>query len=102
MTAIMTRKFIPARELIDQWMKDPEFAKEYDALEEEFALASAVIGARAKANLTQAELANRMNTTQSAIARLEGGKSRPSTSTLEKLAKATGTRLQISFVENSK
>lgn len=102
MTAIMTRKFIPARELIDQWMKDPEFAKEYDVLEEEFALASAVIGARAKANLTQAELANRMNTTQSAIARLEGGKSRPSTSTLGKLAKATGTRLQISFVENSK
>ena len=38
-----------------------------------------------------------MGTTQSAIARLEGGKSRPSTTTLAKFAKATGTRLRVSF-----
>ena len=38
-----------------------------------------------------------MGTTQSVIARLEGGKSRPSTTTLAKLAKATGTRLRVSF-----
>jgi len=38
-----------------------------------------------------------MKTTQAVVARLEGGGSRPSTRTLEKYAKATGTRLKISF-----
>jgi ribosome-binding protein aMBF1 (putative translation factor) len=91
----MTYKFIPAKVLFDEWDKDPEFRAAYDALEEEFALASAVIGARAYANLSQAELAERMNTSQSAIARLESGRSRPSTATLSKLAAATGTKLRI-------
>ena len=88
-------KFIPAKLLFDEWHKDPEYMKEYDALEGEFALASQIIGARARANLTQAELAERMNTSQSAVARLESGRSRPSVTTLEKLAKATGSKLRI-------
>ena len=91
----MSSKFIPAKLLFDEWHKDPEYMKEYDALEDEFALASQIIGARARANLTQAELAERMNTSQSAIARLESGRSRPSTRTLEKLAAATGSKLRI-------
>ncbi|MXP41982.1 helix-turn-helix domain-containing protein [Altererythrobacter soli] len=70
----------------------PEFVREYEALEEEFALASAVIGARAHAGLTQEELAERLGTSQSAIARLESGRSRPSATTLAKLAAATGTK----------
>jgi ribosome-binding protein aMBF1 (putative translation factor) len=94
----MSRKFIPVREVAKEWFKDPEFAREYEALEEEFALASAVIGARAHAGLTQEELAERMGTSQSAIARLESGRSRPSTTTLAKLAAATGTKLRVSFV----
>ena len=88
-------KFIPAKLLFDEWHKDPEYRKEYDALEGEFALASQIIGARARANLTQAELAERMNTSQCAIARLESGRFRPSTRTLEKLAAATGSKLRI-------
>lgn len=91
----MSRKFIPASVLFDEWRKDPEFMKEYDALEEEFALASQIIGARVHANLSQADLAERMNTSQSAIARLESGRFRPSTRTLEKLAAATGMKLRI-------
>ena len=84
-------------ELFAEWRKDPAYIRQYDALEEEFALAAALIKARADAGLTQEELAQRMGTTQSAIARLEGGKSRPSTTTLAKLAKATGTKLRVSF-----
>lgn len=91
----MSRKFIPVEESFAEWRKDPEFMKEYDALEEEFALASQIIGARAHANISQAELAERMNTSQSAIARLESGRFRPSTRTLEKLAAATGMKLRI-------
>jgi ribosome-binding protein aMBF1 (putative translation factor) len=90
-------KTIPLSKLSDEWFKDPEFVREYEALEEEFALAAALIKARADAGLTQEDLARRMGTTQSAVARLEGGKSHPSTTTLAKFAKATGTRLRVSF-----
>ncbi len=80
-----------------KWMKDPAYRKEYDALEEEFTLIAAVAKARIRAGLTRAQLAKRMKTTQSAIARLESGRGRPSTRTLTRFAKATGHRLKISF-----
>lgn len=76
-------------------LKNPAFRKEYDALEEEFALASELIGARAKAKLTQAQVARRMGTTQSAVARMESGRKLPSTSSLVKYAKATGHKVEI-------
>jgi len=80
-----------------KWMKEPGYRTEYEALEEEFALMAAVAKARERAGLSQAELAKRMKTTQSTIARLESGRSHPSTRTLTRLAKATGHRLKISF-----
>jgi transcriptional regulator with XRE-family HTH domain len=85
------------RDLHKKWMKDPAYRKEYDALEEEFALMAAVAKARMRAGLSQAELARRMKTTQSTIARLESGRGLPSTRTLGRFAKATGHRLKISF-----
>jgi ribosome-binding protein aMBF1 (putative translation factor) len=91
------RKFIPVEEAIGRWRKDPAFMKEYDALEEEFALVREIVKARAAAGLTQAQLAKRMQTTQGAIARLENARSLPSTRTLKRFAEATGHRLRISF-----
>ena len=84
-------------DLHKKWLKEPKYRKAYEALEEEFVLASAVIDVRNSAGLTQKELARKMGTTQPVIARLESGRSRPSMRTLERLAKATGSRLQISF-----
>jgi transcriptional regulator with XRE-family HTH domain len=84
-------------ELHEGWMKDSAYRKEYGALEGEFALAAALIRARADAGLTQAQLAERMGTKQEVVARWEGGKVMPSTRTLARLAKATGTTLRISF-----
>jgi len=84
-------------DLHKKWMKNKEYRKAYEELAPEFELAHALIGARAAAGLTQEQLAQRMDTTQSVIARLEGGRTRPSTHTLERLATATGTRLRISF-----
>jgi transcriptional regulator with XRE-family HTH domain len=78
-------------------LKDPEVRRHYDALEEEFALMAEVAKARARAGLSQAELAKRMKTTQSAVARLESRRGLPSTRTLARFAKATGHRLKISF-----
>jgi len=82
-----------------QQMKDPKFKKEYDALEDEFALVRELIGARARAKMTQAQVARRMRTSQSAVARMESGRSMPSTSTLQKFAKATGHKLRITFAK---
>jgi ribosome-binding protein aMBF1 (putative translation factor) len=80
-----------------KWLKDREYRKAYETLEEEFALAAAIMKARNRAGLSQAELARRMETTQSTVARLESGRGRPSTRTLDRFAKATGHRLKITF-----
>jgi len=88
---------IRADALHKRWMKNPAYRREYEALAEEFALASALLEARGRAGLTQAQVARRMKTTQTAIARLEGGRVKPSTRTLERYARATGHRLVIGF-----
>ena len=85
------------RELHEQWMEYPEYRAEYESMGPEFELAQALIEARSRAGLTQGELARRMGTTQSVVARMEGGRVKPSTRTLERFAKATGMRLKISF-----
>src|SRR4051794_6032888 len=79
----MKRRSIAVSESFTQWRKDPAFRKAYNALDEEFALASAMIRARAEANMTQDQVARAMGTTQAVIARLEGGQVKPSTRTLE-------------------
>ena len=85
------------RDLHKEWRRDPEYWAAYDELGLEFDLARSVIEARVRAGLTQEQLARKMKTTQPVIARLESGRARPSTTTLTKLARATGTRLSIRF-----
>jgi transcriptional regulator with XRE-family HTH domain len=82
-------------------MEDPAYREEYETLEGEFALASTLIRARADAGLTQEELAERMGTKQAVVARWEGGKVMPSTRTLARLAKATGTTLRVTFMPSA-
>lgn len=93
----MTRKMIPVAEVAKRWLKDPAVRKAYDALEEEYAIAGAFIAARARAKMTQEQVAKRMGTTQAVVARLESGRTKPSTRTLERFALATGHRLKIDF-----
>lgn len=84
-------------ELFDEWKKDPEFVKEYEALEEEFSLASALISARSQADMTQQDVAEKMDTSQAYIAKLEGGAVSPTMKALKRYAAATGSRLKIVF-----
>lgn len=94
----MTTKTIKATDLHTEDMaNDPEYRAAYDALEGEFALVSALIQARTRAQLSQAEVASRMGTTESVVSRLESGRAKPSTRTLERYAKATGHTLHISL-----
>ena len=67
-------------------MEDPEYRREYDNLAGEFELARTLIEARANAGLTQEQLAKRMETSQSAVTRMESGKILPSGRTLEQFA----------------
>ena len=63
------------------WMNGPAYAKEYDALEEEFTVMAAIAKPRRRAGFSRVELARRMKTTQSTVARLESGRGQPSTRT---------------------
>ena len=80
----------------------PGVKKAYDALEQEFSFLDEVLKARASAGLTQAEVAERIGTTQSAIARLESGAGMPSVATLQRYARALGCRVEIKFVKASR
>jgi len=85
-------------ELKKRLMNNPEFREEYEKADAEFAIVEALVRARTAAKLSQAELARRIGTTQSAIARLEGGGVSPSLATLRRYAEATGTKLHVDLV----
>jgi len=77
----------------------PGFNEAYEALELEYELANQLLKARARAGLTQDDVAERMGTTKSAISRLEGsGKHAPSLTTLQRYARAVGCSLQVKLV----
>jgi len=88
---------ISLRAVKRRWLKEPGFKEGYDALAAEFAVADVLIEARTRAKLSQAQLAQKMGTSQSTIARLESGSAKPSLSTLERFAKATGMTMRVVF-----
>ena len=79
-------------------LKDEEFRAAFVQLEDEFALAAQLIEARKKAHMTQAEVACRMETTQSVVARLESGQPLPSLRSLKRYAQAVNGKVQIRVV----
>jgi ribosome-binding protein aMBF1 (putative translation factor) len=76
--------------LKSEMLADADTRAAYDALADEFAIARELIAARARAGLSQSEVAQRMGTTQSVVARLESGKRPPSMRTVERFAQAVG------------
>lgn len=95
---MLTHKELKARALSRVGVKD-----EYDRLDEEFLFIDQFLKARSAAGITQTEVAERIGTTQSAIARLEsgGGKHSPSLATLQKYAQALGCRLELRLVKKT-
>ena len=88
------------KELKELALKRFDVKVEYDSLDEEFTYLEEFLKARAAAGITQAEIAERIGTTQSAIARLEtgGGKHSPSLSTLRKYECALNCRLELRLI----
>ena len=85
-------------EYLKEQKKDPEFKREYDALEPEFAIIQALIDARKASGLTQKQLAEITGIAQADISKLENGNANPSLRTLQRLASGMGTSLKIEFV----
>lgn len=86
---------IPLKEFMARSLAKPDVKREYDALAPEFEISTELLRARLRAGLSQAELATRMGTSQSTIARLESGQALPSTKTLLRFARATGSKVQV-------
>lgn len=86
---------IPFEELKVRLLADPEVKREYDALAPEFEISAELLRARLRAGLSQSELAARMSTSQSTIARLESGQTLPSTKTLLRFAEATKSKIRL-------
>ena len=78
-------------------LKNPEFKKLYEESRPEFEIARAVIRARIEKGLTQKQLADKLNTKQSVISRVESANTTPSLSFLKRLAAALNTTLQVQF-----
>ena len=76
-------------------LANPEVREEYEIQAPAFGIARELIAARTRAGLTQVELAERMHTKQSTIARLESGRTMPSMRTLARYAEATVSRAVV-------
>lgn len=80
---------------LDKQLKDPEFKKEWDKLELRYAVIRQLIKIRNTYNLSQSELAKKLNTTQSVISRIENGTVNIGIDFLEKLARAFDKKVEI-------
>lgn len=83
---------------LEEQLKDPEFKKEYDALEPEFAVVRAILEARREKGITQKDLSDLTGIAQGDISKLENGNANPSVKTLKRIASAMGKTLRIEFV----
>ncbi|WP_022765496.1 helix-turn-helix domain-containing protein [Butyrivibrio sp. XPD2006] len=86
------------QELTNELMQDPDFKKEYEALQPEMNITRAILDARIRAGMTQTELAEKSGISQADICRLEKGTRNPSIALLKRLADAMDSTLRIEFV----
>lgn len=86
---------IDFQDLKKRLIANPELKKTYDDLAPKYEIARALIAARVKAKMTQAEVAQKMNTTQSVVSRLEGGKSFPNLGIIYRYATATNETIDL-------
>lgn len=86
------------RETLNEQIKNPEFKKEWDALEPEYQIIKAMLDTRNEKAMTQKQLADITGIPQADISRLENGNANPSLRTLQRLADGMGMKLKLEFV----
>jgi transcriptional regulator with XRE-family HTH domain len=94
----MSNKF---DDFLQEQLQDPEFRREYEALQPERAVIQAIIDARQRAGLTQKELSERTGIAQGDLSKLENGTANPSIRTLQRLASGMGMTLKVEFLPDS-
>lgn len=102
MTQTTTPKTTLWKSVRDSVLADPEVKAEYDALDNEFNVARAVIALRSQSGLTQRELAERIGIKQPQLARIESGKQLPKLETLALLADGAGYTIEVNFVPKTR
>lgn len=90
------------QELTNELMQDPEFVKEYEAIQPEVNITRAILDARINAGMTQMELSQKSGISQADISRLEKGTRNPSLNLLKRLAEAMDSTLSIEFIPNKR
>lgn len=85
------------RDYLSEQLQDPEFRREWDALEVDYQIRCAIIEERKRQGLTQTQLAKAAGMDQRVLSRVETGDTVPTVRTLDKIAKGFGKRLVISF-----
>lgn len=88
---------IPFRQVLEEEMTDPEFKKAYDALEQEFSIAQALIDARSAAGMTQADVAKKLGVSQPVVARMESGRN-ISIKSIARYARAVGRPIRLEIL----
>ena len=89
-------------DMLSNQLKDEEFRKEYEAIQQEMDVIRAIVDARTSQNLTQKELAERTGINQADISKLENGTRNPSVNLLKRLADGMAMALKIEFVPKQK
>jgi len=90
-------EYIPFSRIKRDLLRDPNVKQAYKDLQPKYEIIRAVLDARAKRGLTQVELARRVGTTQSAIARFESGTGNPTLSFVQKVTKALGKEIKVTI-----
>ena len=85
----------PFEKYLKEQLKDPEFKKAWDEIELESSIAESIIGKRIKKNMSQRDLAKKINSTQAVISRIETMEANPSIKTLKRIAKALDAKVEI-------
>lgn len=82
---------------LPELIKNPKFKKDWEAIAPEFSLASALVEARIRAGMTQAQVAEKMGVSQPIIARMESGRNL-SIKSIQRYATATGQAITIELL----
>lgn len=88
--------------LLEEYMENPEFKKEWDDLEPEFNMIQSLINARKSRNMTQKQLAQRTGIDQADISKIENGNGNPTLHLLKRLADGMDMILKLEFVPKVK
>jgi len=88
-------EYVTLADMRRELMRDPKFRAAYEAQKPKYDLIHAILDARIKRGVTQAEIAKRAGTTQSAIARFESGVGNPTLDFMQRVSAAVGAKLEV-------